>query len=73
MATHTGERHRLLLDFPTKNDLLDFVADMYAHGALPLTANVWHADALDTIKESFKYVVSNDRRILRATRDPDQD
>jgi hypothetical protein len=72
MATHTGERHRLLLDFPTKNDMLDFVADMYAHGALPMTATVWHADALDLHKKATtQYVVSNDPRILKATRDPD--
>ena len=64
----TAQRYRLMLDFATKKDMLDFVADMKAHGAAPVTADVWHADSLDHNKSTLDCVLSNDPRVRKVER-----
>jgi hypothetical protein len=71
MATKAekDQRWRLMLDFPSKDALLDFVDEMN----LPGDAKAHHADGLDKTKPCHKVVVTRDRHYGAVARDEGYD
>jgi hypothetical protein len=73
MGRHTKEakdqRWRLLLDFPSKDALIEFVDDL----GLPSGAEPHHADALDLAKPCHQVIVTRDVHPGRLERDEPED
>jgi len=69
MANRKDQRWRLLLDFPDKEALLDFIQTL----ELPDDAKAHHADSLDLNKPCHQIVVTRDRHYGELTDDRDEE